>query len=281
MPANLILNYTEYLQKYPIHDLFNLDRSHVEDYQKNQALNSRKNVEPKNSDPLPPELDDLIRLHYLVISRKVTTVLEFGSGKSTLVFADAIKRNKESFEEFVSTNLRKANQFEVHSIENNEAWLERTKSIIPVELQDVVNIHLCASEISHFNGRLCSYYQNIPNICPDLIYLDGPDQFSSEGTLRGLSTAHPDRMPMAADILSIEHFLTPGTFIVVDGRTANARFIRCNFQRDWFYQYDSSSDQHFFELIEEPLGIYNRKQIQFCLGQSYFERLKANQLNSI
>ena len=29
---------------------------------------------------------------------------------------------------------------------------------------------------------------------------------------------------MAADILSIEHFLHPGTLIVIDGRTANARF---------------------------------------------------------
>ena len=34
---------------------------------------------------------------------------------------------------------------------------------------------------------LCTYYDNLPNISPDLIYLDGPDQFSSIGSLR-LST---------------------------------------------------------------------------------------------
>ena len=33
---------------------------------------------------------------------------------------------------------------------------------------------------------------------------------------------------MAADILAIEHFLVSGTLIVVDGRTANARFLKAN-----------------------------------------------------
>ena len=37
-------------------------------------------VDPNNVEPFPSELDDLIRLHYLVISRKVTTILEFGVG---------------------------------------------------------------------------------------------------------------------------------------------------------------------------------------------------------
>lgn len=57
---------------------------------------------------------------------------------------------------------------------------------------------------------------------------------------------------MAADVLSIEHFLLPGTLIVVDGRTANARLLRANFQRDWLYYYLEDFDQHFFELCERP-----------------------------
>ena len=40
------------------------------------------------------ELDDLIRLHYLVTTRKVTTILEFGVGKSTIVFDHALRINK-------------------------------------------------------------------------------------------------------------------------------------------------------------------------------------------
>ena len=121
---------------------------------------------------------------------------------------------------------------------------------------------------------MCTYYLNIPNISPDLIYLDGPDQFSASGTLRGMGTGHPDRMPMAADILSFEHFLCPGTLIVVDGRTANARFLRCNLQRDWAYFHDHNLDQHFFELIEEPLGLYNREHINFSLGKDWYNSNK-------
>ena len=78
---------------------------------------------------------------------------------------------------------------------------------------------------------------------------------------------------MAADVLSIEHFLLPGTLIVVDGRTANARFLRANFQRNWLYYHSEDFDQHFFELCERPLGIYNKRQIEFCLGDSFFKRL--------
>jgi hypothetical protein len=64
-------------------------------------------------------------------------------------------------------------------------------------------------------------------------------------------------MPMAADLLAIEYFLEPGTFIVVDGRTANARFLINNFQRNWLYAHVEEFDQHFFYLDEEALGKWN------------------------
>tara|TARA_B110000263_G_C14781571_1_gene273464 strand:- start:100 stop:474 length:375 start_codon:yes stop_codon:yes gene_type:complete len=123
--------------------------------------------------------------------------------------------------------------------------------------------------MSTFNSRICTLYENLPNICPDLIYIDAPDQFSPIGDVRGISTNHPDRLPMAADVLTIEHFLLPGTLIVLDGRTANARFLQTNLQRNWAYHHLSEYDQHFFELKEEPLGIYNQKQIEFCLGKDW------------
>jgi len=113
------------------------------------------------------------------------------------------------------------------------------------------------------------------NELPDLIYLDGPDQFSPLGNVRGVSTNHSDRLPMSGDILAIEHFLLPGTLIVVDGRSANARFLKTNFQRDWSYFYHQEFDQHFFELLEEPLGIFNKRQIDFCLGDQFYKRMRS------
>ena len=122
-------------------------------------------------------------------------------------------------------------------------------------------------------SRICTFYSKTPNVCPDLIYLDGPDQFSPVGDVRGMSTKHQDRMPMAADILTFEHFLQPSTLIIVDGRTANARFLLSNLQRDWSYYYNVEWDQHFFELQEAPLGVYNKRMIDFCLGDEYYSRI--------
>ena len=77
---------------------------------------------------------------------------------------------------------------------------------------------------------------------------------------------------MIGDILAMENFLLPGTMIIVDGRTSNARFMKNNFQRNWIYHHFVNFDQHVFELNEEPLGILNRNQIDICLGKEYYQR---------
>ena len=68
---------------------------------------------------------------------------------------------------------------------------------------------------------------------------------------------------MSADVLSIEYFLLPGTMIIIDGRTANARFLKNNLQRDWSYQHFIDQDYHLFELVEEPLGLLNRVELEW------------------
>ena len=191
-------------------------------------------------------------------------LLEFGVGKSTIVFADALEKNKEDFGEFVKNNLRKVDPFKVHSIDSYKEWIERCRQDFPQKLLDFVYFHSSEVEMTTFNGRACTMYKKLPNICPDLIYLDGPDQFSVTNDIRGISTASPDRLPMSADILLFEPFLLPGTIIIVDGRTANARFLKNNFQRNWEYNHFTDEDIHIFELVEEPMGKLNSKQLRFC-----------------
>ncbi len=198
--------------------------------------------------------------------------MEFGTGKSSTVFAHAISANKSLYNEYVKDNIRRQHAFELHCIDDDSEWLEHTKLNFPDTFLSVTHFHYCPTEIGHFNHRLCTYYCNLPNIAPDVIYLDGPSQFSPSGDLRGLHTADMDRMPMSADILVMEHFLAPGTLIIVDGRTANARFLLCNLQRHWAYQYSEEFDQHFFELREEPLGIYNRAYLEFALNPFWTSR---------
>jgi len=49
-------------------------------------------VDSSNRNPFPPDPNDLHRLHSSIRIRKVTTILEFGVGYSTLVMADAIEK---------------------------------------------------------------------------------------------------------------------------------------------------------------------------------------------
>ena len=263
------LDYKKWCLDNKINDLFGIKLDTYDDIEKKKEKSIYQSVDPENIIPFPPELDDLTRLHFLVRSRKVTTILEFGVGKSTLVFAYAIKKNKEEFGEFVKTNLRRANSFEVHSIDNVKEWIDKCQQGFPTELLDLVHFHFSEVEMTTFSGRACTMYKKLPNICADLIYLDAPDQFHTIGEVRGITTSQPDRLPMAADILLFEPFLLPGTLIVVDGRTANARFLKNNLQKNWEYNYFNKEDIHTFELIERPLGKLNEKQLRFCLGDMW------------
>jgi hypothetical protein len=117
--------------------------------------------------------------------------------------------------------------------------------------------------MTKFNNRICSEYKKLPIINPDFIYLDGPNPFSVKGKINSFNMSHKELMPMSCDILKIEHFLIPGTIILVDGRTANARFLRSNFQRNWMHKEDLKNDQHIFLLNEKPLGLINKEIINF------------------
>ena len=73
-----------------------------------------------------------------------------------------------------------------------------------------------------------------------------------KGTIRNVTTAHVDGLPMSADLLEIEYFLLPGTLILIDGRTANARFLKNNFQNKWAHQHDIEGDVHYLECTDPP-----------------------------
>ena len=224
---NNLHDYRSYINDHPFHKLINIDVDSLEKIDSKSKYEPFRSVDPKNHIPLEAEIDDLTRLHYLITSRKVSTILEFGVGASTIVFDHALDYNKTLHSSYIKENLRKSNAFECYSVDNSEKWIEHTKK--QYDFNNVI-FHHTNCEVSNFNDRVCTFYNNLPNICPDFIYIDAPDQFSVGGDIRGISTRHEDRLPMSADILSIEHFLLPGTLIVIDGRTANARFLEKTFK---------------------------------------------------
>ena len=88
-------SYEEYLQANPLHEILNVDLSQYGEIEAKIDKTVFHSVDPSLNEAYATELDDLIRLHYLVISRKVTTILEFGVGKSSVVFDHALKINKK------------------------------------------------------------------------------------------------------------------------------------------------------------------------------------------
>ena len=216
-----------------------------------------------------PQLKDLYRLYQIVYLNKRTTILEFGSGYSSLMFSASLSELKSKYEKKVK-NLRRNNPFELFILENEKKYMDVTRKRInnywkknKVIKPSKINYKVSEINMTTFNGRICTEYKSIPLCNPDFIYLDGPEQFNVKGTINGFSTAHKDLMPMVSDVLKIEYFLTPGTIILTDGRGANAAFLRDNLTRNWQYKNDANYDQHIFYLNDPSLGEYNSAQLEF------------------
>jgi hypothetical protein len=210
------------------------------------------------------ELDDLCRLHWIVLSRKVMTTLEFGSGFSTIFMADACFILSNYFKRFAN-ETRVEKKFHIFSLDESSKFFKITKKRITRQLSSYITLIKSAVHIVEYQNKFATKYLKIPDITPGLIYLDGPSTFLKK-RYKGFSFNNISRFPMSADILYIEYFLEPGTVIVVDGRTANARFLKDHLKRKWKYYHDRSGDCHYFELMESSLGPYNKRKIDFCLG---------------
>ena len=220
-------------------------------------------------EPFIPELDDLYNLYQYILINKRTTILEFGSGWSTLIFSLALKELADQFATEVKL-LKRNRPFELFVIENHKKYLNVTRNRIQkfnnfLKIKNPIKIKYFLSdvEMTTFNNRICTQYKKLPLCNPDFIYLDGPDQIKVKKDINGISTRHKDMMPMVSDILKFEYFYTPGTIIVCDGRAANAKFLKDHFKRKWKYVDDQKNDQHVFWLADPPLGKYNKLQLEF------------------
>ena len=219
--------------------------------------------------PFVPELNDLYRLYQFIKLNKRTTILEFGSGWSSLIFFIALSELKKENINNIK-NLRRNNAFEIFILENEKKYLDITKkrnnSFIKnnsFKIKSKIHYKFSNAVMTTINNRICTKYKKLPLCSPDFIYLDGPNQFKVKKDINGISTRHKDMLPMVSDIIRFEYFLTPGTIIVCDGRSANAKFMKDHFKRKWTYKHDRLNDQHIFLLADPVLGKINQNQIDF------------------
>jgi hypothetical protein len=97
---------------------------------------SKKNIQTsikKEKRPLPPELEDLTRLHWLVLARKAINTLEFGSGFSTIFIADAKSILNKYFGDI--SEMRSDKLFHLYTVGENKNFINITKKRLPKNLK--------------------------------------------------------------------------------------------------------------------------------------------------
>lgn len=228
-----------------------------------------ESVDPTNFIPLPPQLSDLAVLHFLVVSRQVSKVVEFGSGYSTAVLALALIQNDSIHRDWVESNRRLQDPFTLTTVDESADWLEITLQRINESFRDAVRPMHSQVEMVEFCGRYATRYSSFSDVVADLVVIDGPSQYAPSTEGNSFHTGKPHLMPMAADVLPVEHFFEPGSILFVDGRTSNARFLRQNLQRNWAYRHFSIAEFHIFELQEEPLGKINKARLDRIPGRKW------------
>jgi hypothetical protein len=259
IPPNISLKkILNYFRKHNLNLIYNY--KFEKDIKNTEIINTLK--KPK---VFEPNLFDLYKIHNFILLNKRTSVLEFGCGWSSLVIEHAIRLNKKKFNKEISKFVPNKKIFIHYAVDNSVKYLNIAKmrnSKIFADSSRISNFIYSECRITKFNFRYCTEYKKIPTFNPDFIYIDGPSQFGIKKN-NYFTTAHADLMPMICDVLKFENFLIPGTIILLDGRTANARFLKNNFQRNWKYYFDYRNDQNIFYLDESPLGPRSAKMLNF------------------
>ena len=143
---------------------------------------------------------ELRNLVMLAKKYKARHILEFGSGRSTILFGAVTK---------------------ITSIDADEKWVEINNKYLPKDSKAEIIYSPVRTE--EYEGDKVLYHENIPDISPDFIYLDGPAfQYVSPGC------------SIAADIVKMN--LKKGTVIIVDGRKKNTAFLKKHLKYEKFWE---------------------------------------------
>jgi hypothetical protein len=158
-------------------------------------------------------------IYRLVRKHKPKVVLEFGSGCSTVVIAQALADNGAGH---------------VTSVDSQQDWAEVTRSTIPEELTSYCEVVYAPAVEEQYRGEAVFRHVDAPALLPDLVYLDGPVLNS--------------RVKAAVDLVYLEDQLPDGFVLAVEGRMANVEFLRRHFNRNYRVSWHRFSTTTVFQL---------------------------------
>jgi hypothetical protein len=151
-----------------------------------------------------PNYHDLWNLYRTVRKRKPKTVLEFGSGCSTVILAKALSDNGAG---------------RLYSVDSDTDLATSTAACIPESFKHFCEITYSPLQEVTCQGTLGFRHEKVPDVIPDFCYLNGPP------TTR--------ERKVAVDLLEMEGKFRSEFFLVIDGRELNAQFLRENFKRNY------------------------------------------------
>ena len=171
---------------------------------------------------VPGDAGDWWFLYKKIRERHPKLILEFGSGNTTVVQAQALHDNR--------------NGGRLISIDASRIWAASTQFCMPEHLKNIVEVlHGPLVEVEE-HGVKGWRHQNVPQIAPNFVYLDGPELTSER--------------QVAVDLLDMEDSFPPDFFLVIDDRKENTKFLRAHFRRRYtFHSRKYRGTNPTFELI--------------------------------
>ena len=207
-------------------------------------------------------------MYATVVEKSVVSILEFGSGWSTLALSLGLAENEKIFGESHRSMIRHPNPFQLWSLDASASWQKVAIQRLNADERKLVTPITITPQITQVENGICHLNDFLPNFTPDLVYLDGPDHNQVVGEFNSFKYDERFTPPMAADLIMLEPFFWPETLIISDGRTANARFLESRFKRNWQVMHDPFGDRTIFRLNETPFGEISSEHISFRLLQS-------------
>ena len=197
---------------------------------------------------LAPDPCDLAFLHKTVRRKRPRVVVELGCGNSTIALASALAENyREDYARYGSAAM----PGHVYAVDTSPQWIANTRRKLSPQIAPFVDLRHSEAEVVVIDGGLCHAFRELPNVCPDLIFVDGPQSQDVRGVKHGLGfiteTGWP-RPQVASDPLLYESTLPKGALILVDGRKCNTLLLRRMLKRRYRFRWNASPGMHRFEL---------------------------------
>lgn len=180
---------------------------------------------------IPPDFADLWFLYRTVRRRQPQVIVEFGSGCSTVVLAQALADNRHAAH--------------LYAVESQAVWASATAQALPGHLCSWCDVEASPLVEAEWDGVHGFRHAYTPAVRPNLVYLDGPAFTIEHGTICHL---------FAVDVLAMEESLPADFLLIIDGRKAQTLFLQQNLRRKYQFKARKLFRNHVFELVEPSLS---------------------------